>query len=300
MNNILVIGGSNIDFSARASKELINNDSNIGKVTFSFGGVARNIACNLSLLGNKIIFITSLGKDHLSLSLKKDLRRYKIKAISPKLSSKESCGVGSYIAINDSSGEMYLALCDLKFCDLLKYDDLLPYKRYIDSNKDIVIDTNLNEELINKLINNNPNKRYYVDGVSSSKVVRLRKVLSKLFLFKSNLIEAQTLLNKKESGDKLVDELLSIGIKNIIITSGANNIYYGFNNKSYVTSPLKINKDEIKSVNGAGDAFFSGFVSNYIKTNDFNSSIEIAKKMSYYTLLSDKAINDDIACKIKQ
>lgn len=291
MNKILVIGGSNIDYLAKSENPLVFKDSNIGNLNISFGGVGRNIALDLSLIKNNVTFITGLSNDNLSLDFRKELEEHNIKVLIPK----SKYGVGSYIAICDNLGEMYIAICESKFCDNLEYKELSIFQDEINNHENIVLDANLNQKLIEDIIKHNPNKKYYVDAVSANKVSRFKNVLSSLFLFKSNLIEAQSLLNKKDDGDKLVKSLLSLGVKNVIITSGSNNIYYGHDNNSFVTSSLKIKKDAIKSVNGAGDAFFAGFVSSYIKSNDIASSIEIAKKMSYYTLLSYKAVNEDIS-----
>ena len=285
MSYILVIGGSNIDYVAKSSSPLINRDSNIGEVKISNGGVGRNIALNLSLLNNNVSFITGLGKDLLSTSLKKELSSNKIKVLVPK----SEYGVGSYVAINDNSGEMSVAICDSSFCDNLTLD-----KKEIESFENIVLDANLNEKLIEDIISSFPKSRYYVDGVSANKVSRFKKVLNKLHLFKSNLIEAQTITNTKLEGKELVKKLLSLGPKIVIITNSSKSTFYGYDNNIVETPATKIDKKEIVNVNGAGDAFFSGFVSSYIKTNNIESSIEFAKKMSYYTLKSSESVNLEI------
>jgi pseudouridine kinase len=51
MKDILVIGGSNIDYLAKSSHPLIMEDSNIGSLKTAFGGVGRNIVENLARLG---------------------------------------------------------------------------------------------------------------------------------------------------------------------------------------------------------------------------------------------------------
>ena len=48
---IVVVGGANMDISGRPDAPLVAQDSNPGKVRLSPGGVARNIAHNLALLG---------------------------------------------------------------------------------------------------------------------------------------------------------------------------------------------------------------------------------------------------------
>ena len=54
MFDIIVIGGTNIDIKAKAAASFIPGTSNPGDVTFTPGGVARNISHNLGSLGVSI------------------------------------------------------------------------------------------------------------------------------------------------------------------------------------------------------------------------------------------------------
>ena len=58
-----VIGGANMDIGGVSDEILIDNDSNPGTTTISLGGVGRNIAHNIALLGAEVKFITALGND---------------------------------------------------------------------------------------------------------------------------------------------------------------------------------------------------------------------------------------------
>ena len=64
MSKIYVIGGANVDISARSFNQIVDYDSNPGKVSYSFGGVAHNIARNLSNIGCKVDYITAFSNDH--------------------------------------------------------------------------------------------------------------------------------------------------------------------------------------------------------------------------------------------
>ena len=50
---IAVVGGVNIDIGGRSDAPLVAGDSNPGRIRSSLGGVGRNIAHNLALLGAK-------------------------------------------------------------------------------------------------------------------------------------------------------------------------------------------------------------------------------------------------------
>ena len=60
---ISVIGGANVDLSATLADAFIAADSNPGHIDIGYGGVARNIAHNLSLLGARTQLLTIFGGD---------------------------------------------------------------------------------------------------------------------------------------------------------------------------------------------------------------------------------------------
>ena len=60
---VAVAGAVNVDIGGRSAGPLVGRDSNPGTVTVSMGGVGRNIAHNLRLLGVRVSLLTALGED---------------------------------------------------------------------------------------------------------------------------------------------------------------------------------------------------------------------------------------------
>ena len=52
---VCVIGGANVDITASSASAFQIGDSNPGSVHVSWGGVGRNIAHNLALLGDQVV-----------------------------------------------------------------------------------------------------------------------------------------------------------------------------------------------------------------------------------------------------
>ena len=48
---VLIVGGANIDITATTNDKYIPKDSNVGKVSLTFGGVGRNLSQSVALLG---------------------------------------------------------------------------------------------------------------------------------------------------------------------------------------------------------------------------------------------------------
>ena len=72
MAYIAVAGGANVDVGAHALQKLRPKDSNPGHVHTSFGGVGRNIAHNLRLLGVDVELFSALGTDDYGAAMEKD------------------------------------------------------------------------------------------------------------------------------------------------------------------------------------------------------------------------------------
>ncbi|STE85093.1 putative pyrimidine kinase [Escherichia coli] len=62
---VVIIGSANIDVAGYSHESLNYADSNPGKIKFTPGGVGRNIAQNLALLGNKAWLLSAVGSDFL-------------------------------------------------------------------------------------------------------------------------------------------------------------------------------------------------------------------------------------------
>ena len=115
----VVIGAANIDIGGTPYKPLIPGDSNPGVIKMSYGGVARNIAHNLTLLGFNVELITAAGNDTLGMEM---LRKCEAIGLDTSLSVVVPGGSSSvYLFINDEKGEMDLALSHVDIVKLQSF-----------------------------------------------------------------------------------------------------------------------------------------------------------------------------------
>lgn len=289
MSKILVIGGSNIDYNASSINKIIDKDSNIGELKISYGGVARNIVENLARLDDEVTFITFLSEKDNGRNLKKQLEDLNVKVLNPESNYPSS----SYIAIFDSSGDMKVAICDSKIIDNCSFEDIYQYKDVISSFDMVVLDANVNENIIDGLFKSFPNKKYLIEAVSANKVKRFEKHLDKIYLFKSNLLEARHLLNKEnDSSLSLAKQLMSKGVRNVVITEGAGPVIIGENSDVIYITPKPL--DKIVNATGAGDSLFAGLIHGLIHNKSLTESVAFGIKVSQVTLMSDSAVSPDI------
>ena len=216
MNTLVsVIGGANVDLSATLQDSFIASDSNPGHVEVGYGGVARNIAHNLSLLGTKAQLLTIFGGDLFGGLLYDYCRQEGIDVhLSERVSSLRS---GLYLCINNHGGEMIAAVADTEAMRVITQEWLAQRSGDINMSDFIIADTNIGEDAIRYLMEQST-APLFIDGVSTTKAHRVVNALRK-----SKLPYLHTLkLNFKEAlavtvGDKNIYEVTENDLEKKIV-----------------------------------------------------------------------------------
>ncbi len=268
--DLILVGGSNIDFIASSLSPLIKETSNIGKINISFGGVMKNIAYDLALLNDKFIFFTALGDDLYAKNLIKHLKEMKINFITPL---NKGISSSSYLAINDQNNDLYISICDNEVINSLSPSFLMNYDLSFEKAKYILLDANLNLETISHIIDRYHHKKIMVEGVSIEKIKKFKQFLNRIYLLKANLDEIKELFDLKDDNliENLLKELVNSKVKKAIISNKSEAILYFDGEK--INQIKVVKKENIVSSNGAGDALFAGFIHSFLVDEDFYKAI---------------------------
>lgn len=291
---ISVIGGANVDLSATLHDAFIASDSNPGHVEISYGGVARNIAHNLSLLGARTQLLTVFGGDLFGGLLHDYCKQ---QGIDVHLSERDSdFRSGIYLCINNHGGEMIAAVADTEAVRTAITPEWLA-KRIGEVNVSdfIVADTNMSEESIRYLMEN-VTAPLFIDGVSSTKAHRVINALNKcklpyLHTLKLNLKEALT-VTQTTTYAEAAQKLLNLGVAHVYITLSGEGVYCRNAAEEWLFPALP---GEIVNTTGAGDAFLAGVVFAHAKGIDFPQTAQYGLMAARATLMSPRAVNPDIA-----
>lgn len=288
---IVVIGASNIDISGKSLNKLILSDSNIGSVSMSLGGVARNIAENISRLGLNVRLISAIGDDIYGKKILEESKEAGINMNDIIIDKNESTSI--YLSILDSNGDMKLAINHNKVISNINIDYIKKNDELIKNSKCIVLDTNLDENVLDYIFKTY-NKPIFVDAVSTSKSKKLINNLDKIYVLKPNKLEAEILsginIKSKENIDEAIDILHNKGVKNIYLTLGEDGVI--FSNGKLKKFYDSFNTD-VKNATGAGDAFIAGVVYSYIN-KDFENSTLYGLAMASMAINSHDTINKNI------
>ncbi len=267
MPDVVVIGAVNVDIGAVSSSPLVAGDSNPGRVRTSLGGVGRNIAHNLCLLGVDTAMVTVLGEDHFA-----DVVRANAREIGLDLTHSAVIPGGrtsTYVYVADSSGEMALAVSDMDVYGHITPEFLAERLDFINSARAAVIDANLPADSIAWLCDHCA-VPVIADPVSTVKAERLRGVLGKLCAVKPNRLEAEQL-----SGVKIRSEADAFAAAEKLLDTGLRQVYISLSSAGICAAARTgerarygCPKVPIVNATGGGDAMVAALTASLLRGED--------------------------------
>jgi len=314
--HVLVVGACNVDIGGRPTALLIPGDSNPGKISLSAGGVGRNIAHNLALLGADVQLITALGSDAFAAFLEKGLAELSINLEGSLRSQIED--TSTYLYVADQNGDMKIAVNDMGIYAALTPEFLSRSEEAIRSADAVVLDANLPAESI-YYVAKTAQGPVLVDPVSGAKAPRLMAALPYISYLTPNLLEAEVLGNLEHETAKhdicgAAKSLLKAGVKNVIITLGEKGAYAVGQDSEGDVSPGDEAADDnssdgnlsgtflpaiqpesaIVSASGAGDALMAGLCAGVLEGRPLEECVRLGMAASAVTLECFSANNPEL------
>jgi len=266
---VVVIGGANLDIRAVSAEALVAETSNPGRVTLAPGGVARNIAENLTRLGVETFLISAIGTDITGDQL---LAETKAAGVDVSGVTRHAGQTGIYCAILEADGNLSVAVNAMSIMETLTPDQVSAHKDRLAFADYIIADCNLPAETLRWLVDYaaSERKRLIIDPVSVPKCEKLTFALDgrTVYGLTPNRAQARTLTGKScesldaarrvalalhDFGVRLVD--LHLDREGVLISEMAST---GMNNMELIPSGL--GQSVPRDVTGGGDAAIAGFV----------------------------------------
>ena len=289
---VLLAGGANLDVLGFSAAPLIPRDSNPGRIRFGAGGVIRNVAENLSLLGIRTELITATGSG----TDGEFIRNHCISAgigIRHSITLKEDIS-STYIAMMDSDGDMALALSDMSTTDHITPEYLRSKKNVIAGAGIIAADTNLSFESLEYLATGFPGSRLCIDPVSVAKALKLRPLLGNIHTLKMNRLEAESItgfpLNSRKEIRRAGDFFREKGTRRIFITSGKGGVYWADQKGEGFHIPPAVT---LINATGAGDAFTAGVVFSTLQNFTIHETLKFSSALAGLTIAGEEAVNGE-------
>ena len=241
-----MIGGANADIIATSFSAFVPCDSNPGTVRLMAGGVGRNIAHNLALLGDEVVFLTLFGGDDFGHFTAESCRlaHIDISLCDYAAPDARSC----FLSINNCNGEMVGGVADMAAADGITPEWLAPKMETLGHVDAFVADANIPVETLAYLIDH-ADKPLYVDAVSGAKAAKIKEafalsVKKHFFTLKCNQIENAILADLQGVDRRFV----SLGAEGLDVIEGDTKHHFP-------ALPC-----HVVNATGAGDALMAGII----------------------------------------
>ena len=245
---VCVIGGANVDITATSAHAFQFGDSNPGSVRVSWGGVGRNIAHNLALLGDEVELVTIFGGGLFGPVVAASCRELGMCIDRCEIARE---GTNSFfVSVNNADGELVGGVADMNATEGMTPEWLSARLDAINASDVVVADANSTAEALAFLIDH-CTKPLYLDAVSVAKAARIRDAVAlsgkkAFFALKCNALEYQEL-----------SDMPGTSVRRLYVSMGAEGLRVTEDGKEYSYPALPC---LVKSVTGGGDALLAGIV----------------------------------------
>jgi sugar/nucleoside kinase (ribokinase family) len=271
---LLGIGGAHIDRRGRMSAPFIPGASIPGTMQEETGGGMFNALRAAVQFGVACSMISVRGGDSAGEAVAAEARRA---GINDQSSTFLDRSTASYTALLDMNGDVAAALADMAI-----YETALPRIITRRATRDaiagadaLLIDANMLEAAIRKLLAQSAGKPMFALAISPAKAVRLRPVLAELDTLFLNHREAKAILGLEPAAARdaptLANGLASLGLRRAVLTNGGNPalILDNGQHKSLIPpAPCRI-----ADVTGAGDALCGACVAALLSGKPFSEAV---------------------------
>lgn len=257
-NPVICIGASFVDELFHATGELMLATTSNAVVTKTAGGVSRNIAHQLSLLGVPVQLISVFGNDSDGDWLKQVCKTAGVKLDASI--TKEGL-TGKYTGILNPDGSLFCAFLTNAAIHLITPAHLSKHKDLLNTASFILADANINVDTAEWLLafSIETGIPFVLEPVSVPPAKKFNDVnLGGLYMITPNEDELPALCSEKSFLTQLqVEELLLKGIQQIWLHNGKHGSALYTKEKSITLHAPSI---EVVDCTGAGDGSLSGYI----------------------------------------
>jgi pseudouridine kinase len=285
---VICIGASFVDELFHAKEQMLLATTNDAVVTKTAGGVSRNIAHQLSLLGVPVELISVFGNDSDGNWLKQVCTQAGVR-LNASI-TKEGLS-GKYTGILNVDGSLFSAFLTNAANHLITPEHLNNNKNLLSTASYLLADANINVDTAEWLLafSNETGIPFVIEPVSVPPAKKFRDVdLKGLYLITPNEDELPVLCNKNAFfTQQQIEELLNRGVQHIWLHNGKHGSALYSKEKSITLHAPVI---EVVDCTGAGDGSLSGYILGKYLDKDDMDCLKLAHTLSVEILQVNGAI----------
>jgi pseudouridine kinase len=287
--HVVCIGGANMDIKCRITGRTVMASSNPGATMLAPGGVARNIAHSLALLGVDAALISVVGRDPFGDGL---LAATAAARVDTEGVLRTAGSTGSYSAVLDARGQLVLGVAAMGILERLTPRRLAAERARLAGADLIVADSNLRTDTLGWLIDFAAERglRLAIETVSVPKGGRLKRLLAAgrpLFALFCNRAEAAALSGRSDLR-AAARRLHARGVRHVGIGLGRRGMFVSDGESQHIVPALPA---EVVDVTGAGDAAVAGTLYGLLRGKDLAAAAVYGQAAAALTLACGQSVN---------
>ena len=300
-NPVIVIGGAGVDLIGRLDGELFHGTKNPANIRTSYGGVARNVAENLSRLGHRTVLLTAVGDDQAG----KQLLAQAVQAgvdVSHVLTTTEH-PTGTYLGILNTQGTLQFALDDINATQSLTPEYIESHAELFKDASSVFIDANLPKATMRKIFSKARQARIPVcaDPASTGLAPRLKPFIPRLSLITPNGEEAGILCDQIIENDQPQDALeaakclVAKGVNIVLVSLGEFGVVYATSETSGYVPAIRTS---VIDPTGAGDALNAAVLYALLNQIPLDDAVRLGVTAASLTLRHRGTVVDDLSLEL--
>ncbi|MFK7697256.1 PfkB family carbohydrate kinase [Paenibacillus sp. HJGM_3] len=290
-----VIGTVFIDCKGFPFQTYIPTGRNLGRIQFVHGGVGRNIAENLGLMGVPTQLVSSVDNTGLGMEVLQRLNSSGVR--TEEMARADQEGMGMWMAILNERGDLAGSISQMPNLTAMAEHFAQHGDAIVRSSSHILLELDLNAELSTAVVELAAKLGKPVYGIPGNLDVILQKpqLLTQLACFICNHVEAERLLGRSFIELSESEQLTTIrelarklGLPQLVVTLGEEgSVYYdgtvGADGEAGVQSVYPV---AVEDSSGAGDAYFSGTVMGLMRGLPLRQAVVCGTKVAGWTIES--------------
>ena len=285
---VICIGAALVDELFHATSEMLLATTNDATVTKTAGGVSRNIAHQLALLGVPVQLITVVGNDSDGEWIKKGCYEAGVKMDA---SITKDGLTGKYTGILNVDGSLFSAFLTNAANHLITPEHLAAHTNLLSTASYILADANISVDTAEWLLafSQQTGIPFILEPVSVPPARKFRHVnLGGLYMVTPNEDELPVLCSEQATMTQMqIEELLDNGVHNIWLHNGKMGSALYKKDKAITLHAPNI---EVRDCTGAGDGSLTGFIlGKYLNLEDIDC-LKLAHTLSAEILQVNGAI----------